>query len=84
MLKDREGPSSDQESCNGPVLETAPAREGGGVDGEGGGEGEGQEEREVRWVLPEDRRKAVELLRKGEERVLRSCLEWVEVRRVGR
>lgn len=63
MLKDREGPSSSHASCNGPV--------GGGRDEEARGQD--------RRVLPEERRRAVELLRKGEENVTRFCLEWVEV-----
>lgn len=63
MLKDREGPSSSHASCNGPV---------------GGGRDEAARE-QGRRVLPEERRRAVELLRKGEENVTRFCLERVEV-----
>lgn len=76
MLKDREGSSSSHASCNGPVSDTPPASSpiAEAVEDRGtGDEGQG--------VLPEDRKGAVELLRVGEERVLRLCLEWVEVRR---
>lgn len=77
MLKDREAPSSSHASCNGPVAreEAAPAAQGEASGGEGG-EGEAEQ-----CVLPEDRQRAIELLREGEASVLRFCLAWVEVRR---
>ena len=77
MLKDREGPCSTQASSNGPMREPQVAS---AAALEGRDAGEDQEEEVTRVVLPEDRKKAVELLRMGEERVLRKCLEWVEVR----
>eukprot|EP00752_Nemacystus_decipiens_P012039 g10674.t1 len=78
MLKDREGPSSSHASGNGPVgrEEAAPAAETEASDG-GGEEG-----RAGRCVLPEDRQRAIELLRLGEASVLRFCLAWVEEHRL--
>lgn len=78
MLRDREGPSSSHTSSNGPVAReeaAAPAAQGDAS----GGEGVGEEGRADRCVLPEDRQRAIELLREGEASVLRFCLAWVEV-----
>lgn len=75
MLKDREDPSSSHASCNGPVPREEAASE---APGEASG-GEGEEGRAERCVLPEDRQRAIELLREGEASVLRCCLAWVEV-----
>lgn len=52
------------------------------VTGDGGEAGAAREDssrEQARWVRPEDRRKAVELLKVGEERVIRLNLQWVEV-----
>lgn len=71
-------PPTDTSDGSGPIAGGEIAEEAATVpDGEGsrGGGGGG-----TRWILPEDRRKAVELLKKGEERVLRLSLERVEVR----
>lgn len=82
MLKEREGPSTAHASCNGPVSREAQASnmppDPNNETGREGGEEEGGAER---TIVPEDRSAAAELLRKGEQRVLQKCLDWVEVRR---
>lgn len=75
MLKDREGPCLSHASSNGPTRGQHAVAASEEVVSE-----DGQEEAAPRVVDSEDRRTAVELLRRGEERVLRKCLEWVEVR----
>eukprot|EP00903_Cladosiphon_okamuranus_P007725 g7485.t1 len=78
MLKDREGPSSSHASHNGPVppQEPAPASHG------EASRVQGEEGRAELGVLPEDRPRAIELLREGEASVLRFCLGWVEEHRL--
>ncbi|CAM9615510.1 unnamed protein product [Pylaiella littoralis] len=84
MLKVRQegGLSSSSSSSNGPVAQAQEGRTATTTNAPplapGGGEVEGTEGGPGRSVLPEDRRRAVELLREGEERVLRFCLDWVE------
>ena len=74
MLKDREAPSSKYASCNGPASghSAATGRDGGGLQ---------EQEAVARWVSSAERKRAAELVRSGEERVLQLCLELVEVRR---
>lgn len=77
MLKDREAPSLEHVSCNGPsrgIPATAAA------DQDGGGELQ-EQEAVARMVSSEDRKRAAELVRSGEERVVRLCLELVEAHR---
>lgn len=42
---------------------------------------ESEAREEQRWVSPDDRLKAVELLKRGEERVICMNLKWIEVGR---
>lgn len=90
MLKDREGaPLTDTStSCNGPVVgeekATSSSSRSSTPAGQGEvsrGEVEGEERGAERCIMPEDRQRAVELLREGEASVLRFCLSWVEVSR---
>ncbi|CAM9227113.1 unnamed protein product [Ectocarpus sp. 13 AM-2016] len=79
MLKDREGPSTAHASCNGPVSREAQASHTPpNPNNETGREGGGEEGGAERTIVPEDRSAAAELLRKGEQRVLQKCLDWVE------
>ncbi|CAM9509992.1 unnamed protein product [Laminaria digitata] len=81
MLKDREAPSSNHVSCNGPSSGTPTSTATAAAAGRDGG-GELQEQEAVaRWVSSEDRKRAAELVRSGEERVLQLCLELVEAHR---
>lgn len=79
MLKDREVPSSSHASGDGSVGRERAASGASPAEGAASG-GEGEEGRAGPGVvLPEDRQRAIELLREGEASVLRCSLAWVEV-----